>query len=81
MNRVRGYKMEFKFETSYRFLCAYYMFGITAVCTRIILYDVHLPGTPQVELLYIQTEEAVARKPTLARPSVRNSHYGIGEGR
>ena len=38
-----------------------------------------LGGTP-VQLLHIQTE-AVAYKPTLARPSARNSHYGIGDGR
>ena len=33
-------------------------------------------GTP-VQLLHAQTE-AVVYKPTLARPSARNSHYGIG---
>ena len=36
-------------------------------------------GTP-VQLLHAQTE-AVAHKPTLARPSAWNSHCGIGEGR
>ena len=36
-------------------------------------------GTP-VQLLHAQAE-AVACKPTLARPSARNSHYGIGGGR
>ena len=36
-------------------------------------------GTP-VQLLRTQTE-AVAYKPTLARPSARNSQYGIGGGR
>ena len=36
-------------------------------------------GTP-VQLLRAQTE-AVAYKPTLARPSARNSRYGIGGGR
>ena len=36
-------------------------------------------GTP-VQLLHAQTE-AAAYKPTLARPSARNSHYGIGGGR
>ena len=36
-------------------------------------------GTP-VQLLRTQTE-AVAYKPTLARPSARNSRYGIGGGR
>ena len=33
-------------------------------------------GTP-VQLLHTQTE-VVAYKPTLARPSPRNSHYSIG---
>lgn len=32
-------------------------------------------------MLHIQTEEAAAYKPTLTRPSARNSHYGIGERR
>ena len=36
-------------------------------------------GTP-VQLLHAQTE-AVAYKPTLARPSARNYFYGIGGGR
>ena len=36
-------------------------------------------GTP-AQLLRAQTE-AVAYKPTLARPSARNSRYGIGGGR
>ena len=36
-------------------------------------------GTP-LQLLHAHTE-AVAYKPTLARPSARNSHYGIGGGR
>ena len=32
-------------------------------------------------MLHIQTEEAVAYKPTLARPLAKNPHYGVGEGR
>ena len=32
-------------------------------------------------MLQIQTEEAVAYKPTLARPLARNPHYGVEEGR
>ena len=32
-------------------------------------------------MLLIQTEEAVAYKPTLARSLARNRHYGVGEGR
>ena len=34
-----------------------------------------------VQLLYVTQTEAVAYKPTLARPSASNYHYGIGEGR
>ena len=32
-------------------------------------------------MLHIQTEAAVAYKPTLARPLARNPHYGVREGR
>ena len=31
--------------------------------------------------MHIQTKEAVAYKPTLARPLARNPHYGVGEAR
>ena len=92
MLKARGCKQRLKSDPLYRTLYAYTTYSSIIVyhipqnppnsskqCSYHTREPQRIYGTP-VQLLYTQTE-AVAYKPTLARPSARNSHYGIGEGR